>query len=141
MQTKSSEVIDEALGGNVKQYDETMNRSPALIYKWIAGTTPNPVDDIINIYKSTGDLCVIEYLCQNHDGYFVKNTHEMDRHEFVNKMLSEIGDIIVNITESDADEIWTREEIEELEKRQAKLNSIITGFTHEMKKKLLVDKY
>ena len=137
---QSAEVIKKMIGENVKQYTESMGRSSALMYKWIDETTQNPVEDVIKMYESTGRLDAVEYICQKHDGYFVKNTHEMDQHESVNRIFSELGDMVKSIAEFDEDGIWTLEEIMEFENLQTKFNSTITGFRHEMMKKAIKGK-
>lgn len=134
---QSQDAVNKMIGENVKQYTESMGRSSALMYKWIDGSTPNPVEDVIKMYESTGRLDAINYLCQKHDGYFVKNTHEMDQHESVNKIFSELGDMVTSIAEFDADGIWTLEEIMAFENLQTKFNSTATGFRHEMMKKVM----
>ena len=53
--------------------------SLSLVYKWgqdqsdSGSGSRNPLDRLLEIIRLTGDLRIIEWLCQKCDGYFVRN--------------------------------------------------------------------
>lgn len=80
---QSYEVLREAAEKvGVKALAAELKLSPALIYKWCEEADPhdpdasgarNPLDRVRDIYRVTGDLEVIAWLCKQANGYYVHN--------------------------------------------------------------------
>ncbi len=81
---KSHEVLKEvieAVGTKRVAYD--LRVSTSLVYKWCAeppvdladeaSGARNPLDRILHLVESTGNSRLIEWLCNQRDGYFVEN--------------------------------------------------------------------
>ncbi len=81
---KSHEVLKEvveAVGAKQVAYD--LRVSTSLVYKWCAeppadlgdegSGARNPLDRIVHLAESTGDPRLIEWLCNQQNGYFVEN--------------------------------------------------------------------
>jgi len=78
---KSHEILREATGKvGVKAVAVDMNLSTSLVYKWCqskdgrnASGAENPLDRVLTICELTEDEGPIAWLCQQVDGFFVKN--------------------------------------------------------------------
>jgi transposase len=77
---ESHEVIRNALAkSHVKEVADKMGLSLSLVYKWGEGGdakgsgTANPLERVKDLYQSTQDDHLIQWLCNKADGYFVKN--------------------------------------------------------------------
>jgi hypothetical protein len=80
---QSYEVLREAAEKvGVKALAAELKLSQALIYKWCEEADPddpdasgarNPLDRVRDIYRVTGHLDVISWLCKQANGYFVHN--------------------------------------------------------------------
>lgn len=66
----------------VKQLAHALKLSPALVYKWCQEFDPddpdasgarNPLDRLAEIVELTGDRAVVQWLCQQAEGFFVPN--------------------------------------------------------------------
>lgn len=81
---KSYEVLRDAADKvGVKVLASELRLSPALVYKWCqepesqdtgdGSGALNPLDRLCEIYRITGHLPVIDWLCAQADGFFVHN--------------------------------------------------------------------
>ena len=78
--TDSHQVIKNAcekLG--TKQIADNLGVSLSLVYKWAQPKTDkgsgsrNPLDRVVELINSTGDQGIIEWICEQSGGYFVRN--------------------------------------------------------------------
>ena len=62
--------------------------SLSLVYKWAQPRTDsgsgsrNPLDRVIELINSTRDPRIIEWICEQAGGYFVRNPESMDRDDY-----------------------------------------------------------
>lgn len=80
---ESYEVLRQAADRiGVKALAAELRLSPALVYKWCQPCDPedpdcsgarNPLDRLSEILRLTGDMEVVNWLCQQADGFFVPN--------------------------------------------------------------------
>ena len=79
----SHEVIKNAADAiGVKALAAELKLSPALVYKWCQPHDPddpdtsgarNPLDRLAEVYRTTGDVEVVNWLCQQAGGFFCPN--------------------------------------------------------------------
>ena len=67
-------------------------------------------------------------MCTVFDGYFVRNTHDLEDHESVNRIYSEIADVLKVMSESYEDEEFTLKELLKIQREFNDLQSVMTGF-------------
>ena len=126
---KHNEVLAEVLKGkNIKEVAADTGLSKETLYKWKSGEVRNPLGHIEELYKATGEKRIIEYLCTVFDGYFVRNTHDLEDHESVNRIYSEIADVLKVMSESYEDEEFTLKELLKIQREFNDLQSVMTGF-------------
>ena len=80
---KSYEVLKHAADVvGVKALAANLRLSPALVYKWCQEFDPNdpdvsgarnPLDRLADIIEQTGDINVVQWLCHQAGGFFVRN--------------------------------------------------------------------
>lgn len=141
---KSHEVMKKAVTNvGAKSVASDMNLSASLIYKWCepkegpdAGGADNPLDRVAKIYELTGDTGPLSWLCQQADGFYVKNPEPPEEQENVlhilpttRTILREFSELLDAVSESVEDD--GRIDSEEAERIRAKwedLKSISEGF-------------
>jgi hypothetical protein len=79
----SHEVLKQAADKiGVKALAATLKLSPALVYKWCqeydandpdTSGARNPLDRLADVFDATGDIEVVNWLCQRAGGFFVPN--------------------------------------------------------------------
>ena len=129
---KSHEVLKQAIEAvGTKKVAGDLKVSSSLVYKWCAEPVDdegdrdpsgarNPLDRVIQMCESTGDIRAVEWLCGEVGGYFVPNADvetdeapgECIRH--TQSLLSEFSTLLQVISESIANE----GRIDEAESRQ-----------------------
>ena len=137
---KSNEVIKKAMHDlGVKRIASEMNLSPSLLYKWgqddqfNAGSAANPMDRVVDIHKLTGDDTIIQWICNNAGGFFVKNIEVEGEHgqklfECTQSILKEFSEMLGAITDSNADGEVTKVEAESIRKEWEDLKSVTEAF-------------
>ncbi len=116
---KSHEILKDSMEKvGVKAIATDMNLSSSLLYKWCqpnddpdeSGTT-NPLDRVAKIFESTGDEQILNWICQNADGFFAPNPKvgaDASESLFANTqhLVSEFSDLlqaVANSYEKDGD--------------------------------------
>jgi len=115
---KSYAVLKHAIEtAGAKKVASDLRLSSALIYKWcqdpaetpkklIPSGSINPLDRIQQIYKSTGDLAVISWICQMAEGFFVQNPKAaigtLEEEDFKNtqRLIQEFSEVLQTTSES-----------------------------------------
>ena len=76
---KSHELLREVFQTcNAKQIADGMGLSVSMVYKWAeppeqgSGAT-NPLDRMVSLMSATGDVRLVEWICAQVDGFFIKN--------------------------------------------------------------------
>lgn len=83
---QSYEVLKRAIESvGVKAVAASLRLSPAMVYKWCQPHDPedpdtsgarNPLDRLAGIAATTGDTCLINWLCHEGGGFYVPNPRE-----------------------------------------------------------------
>jgi hypothetical protein len=117
---RSDEVLKSAADKiGVKALAAALKLSPALIYKWCQEHAPddpdssgarNPLDRMADIYHATDDIDLINWLCHEADGFFVRNpqvTSEDVNTELLmatQRLVKEFSDMLNEVSRSIADD-------------------------------------
>ncbi len=117
---RSHEVLRRAADGiGVKALAATLKLSPALIYKWCQESDPNdpdtsgarnPLDRLADIVQATQDTDVINWLCHEAGGFFVKNpappSPDISTELLVNtqRLVQEFSQLLGTVTKSIEDD-------------------------------------
>ena len=133
------EVFKEA---SPKQVAADLGLSLSLIYKWAeppeegAGSgAANPLDRIETLLRSSGDLRIVQWICQRAGGFFIKNPKTDKPHpEFLipatNQIVQEFADLLAVIASAAADNQVTKRESQSIRARWEELKSVTEGFVH-----------
>ena len=117
---QSYEVLREAINGvGVKALAAKLKLSPALIYKWCqpaereqgdASGARNPLDRLADIVRLTQSRRVVNWLCQEADGFFVSNPKPHERSLRLKllgetqKLVQEFSQLLLTVTRSIEDD-------------------------------------
>ncbi len=117
---KSWEVLKKASDGiGVKALAGALRLSPALVYKWCqessredpdASGARNPLDRVAAIMKATADTGVINWLCHEAGGFFVRNPEVRDHDNETGLLrrtqllVREFSDLLSTVTRSIEDD-------------------------------------
>jgi hypothetical protein len=126
---------------SAKQVAAELSLSLSMIYKWaeppdaaVGGSgTANPLDRIDALQKCTGDLRIVQWLCQRNGGFFIKNPKTNNAHpEFLipatNEIIQEFADLLAVIATAVADNQITTSEAADIRGRWEELKSVTEGF-------------
>lgn len=114
--------------------------SVSLVYKWAqdqsdAGSgSRNPLDRIIEIYRHTQHVEIIEWVCAQAGGFFVKEgSHSSARQAFdvlpaTNQILHQFSELLTEISEAAQDNSISKKEASEIRQRWNKLKGYAEGF-------------
>lgn len=130
------EVYDRA---NAKQVAAELGLSLSLIYKWAEPTEAtgsgamNPLDRIEALVKCTGDVRVVQWLCERAGGFFIKNPAAMWPHPHylipaTNQIVQEFADLLSVIAKAAADNQISPPEAASIRARWEDLKSVTEGF-------------
>jgi hypothetical protein len=126
-----------------KRVAHNLKISPALIYKWCqprAGEnqdgsgTRNPLDRVAELYRSTGDAALVEWLCREANGFFTRNppTHKTKRKDIVihlNTIIREFSEMIQEATTAvENDGVIDPAEARRIRAEWEKLKSVAESF-------------
>jgi hypothetical protein len=136
---KSHEVLTEAVQSiGVKSIAYDMGLSASLLYKWLqsehnSGTAINPLDRVMELHQLTGNDNLIQWICNNAGGFFVKNIQVKGEHgkqlfECTQSILKEFSEMLTAITESNEDGKVTNQEAETIRKEWEDLKSVTESF-------------
>ena len=136
---QSHEVLHEVLReGNAKDLAAEMGLSLSLIYKWAepaeAGSgTSNPLDRIEALVRCSGDLRIVQWLCERAGGFFIKNPKSNWPHPHflipaTNQIVQDFADLLAVIASAAADNSITKQESKAIRARWEELKSVTEGF-------------
>ena len=131
------EVFQQA---NVKQVAAETGLSLSMIYKWAeppaegagSGAT-NPLDRIAVLGRCTGDLRIVQWVCQQSGGFFIKNPKTHHAHpDFLvpatNEIVQEFADLLAVIATAAGDNQITKKEAISIRARWEELKAVTEGF-------------
>jgi hypothetical protein len=137
----SHELLREVFQKNsAKQIAAELGLSLSMIYKWAeppeapAGSgTANPLDRIDALHKCTGDHRIVQWICQQAGGFYIKNPKTNNAHpEFLipatNEIIQEFADLLAVIAGAVADNKITGAEAADIRGRWEELKSVTEGF-------------
>jgi len=129
-------VYDDA---NVKQIAADLGLSLSLIYKWAESAeqtgsgTANPLDRIAALVRSTGDVRIVQWICQEAGGFFIRNPKGLWPHPLMlvpatNRIVQEFADLLAVIAKAANDNQVSRSESAAIRSRWEELKSVTEGF-------------
>jgi len=136
----SHDVMKEVLKKtSAKQISADMGLSLSLIYKWAeppeddAGSgTNSPLERVGQLIKSTSDPRVAQWVCEQADGFFIRNPHNVPPTQplipMTNDIVQEFADMLATIATSSADNVITKVEAKNIRRRWEQLKSVTEGF-------------
>lgn len=117
---RSDEVLKQAADKiGVKALAAELKLSPALVYKWCQPYEPenpdtsgarNPLDRVADIAQTTGDIDVVNWLCQEMGGFFTPNpkvkAENIDAELLVGtqQLVKEFSDMLEEVSRSISDD-------------------------------------
>ncbi|MCO6435688.1 MAG: helix-turn-helix domain-containing protein [Phycisphaerae bacterium] len=117
---RSHEILKRAADRvGVKALAAELRLSPALIYKWCqefdatdpdASGARNPLDRLSDLVRLTGDHAVVNWLCHEANGFFVRNpappTPDISTELLINtqRLVKEFSDLLLTVTRSIEDD-------------------------------------
>ena len=113
--------------------------SLSLVYKWAekqsddGSGSRNPLDRLMKIVELSGDLSVIEWLCQQTGGYFVRNPKSSCEKGYqvlpaTNEIISQFSALLKQISTAAIDHSISTKEAKEIRECWDKLKSYAEGF-------------
>ena len=136
----SHEVMKEVLKKtSAKQIAAEMGLSLSLIYKWAeppegdsVTATNSPLERVGQLLRFTQDTRVAQWVCEQSDGFFIRNPHSVPAAgpliPMTNDIVQEFADMLATIAKSSADSVITKEEAKNIRRRWEQLKSVTEGF-------------
>ncbi len=138
---QSHEVLRDVLKStSAKQIAADLNLSLSLIYKWAESPDPesvtqsfNPLDRIDQLYKSTGDLRLIHWMCERAGGFFIRNPKTVPGHPdrlmpATNEIVQEFADLLAVVATAAADHAVSTAEAKQIRARWEELKTVTETF-------------
>ncbi|MGI8604475.1 MAG: phage regulatory CII family protein [Verrucomicrobiales bacterium] len=137
---ESYTVLREALQkASPKEIAAQLGLSLSLVYKWAqpgegkGSGVDNPLDRVLELLKITGDLRIMQWLCQQAGGYFVKNPgrtrcHQVDLFPTTNEIIQQFADLLESITNAAEDRSINEAESERIRREWDALKAYTEGF-------------
>lgn len=137
---ESHEVLKRALRKTTpKAVAAELGVSLSLVYKWAEKPTEfgsgsrNPLDRLLQIIDLSGDNGIVEWLCRQQNGHFVKDP-DVTGHQFnhvlpaTQEIIGQFSDLLNEISDAADDHSVTKEEAVEIRQVWDKLKSYAEGF-------------
>jgi hypothetical protein len=136
---QSHELLREVLRTtSAKQIAADLNLSLSIIYKWAepvaAGSgTPNPLDRVEALLRSTQDPRIAQWICERAGGFFIRNPKATWPHPLylvpaTNRIVQEFADLLSVIATAATDNQVTPDEARKIRARWEDLKSVTEGF-------------
>ena len=121
---------------------ESINLSPSTIYKWAespdtgsASGISNPLDRTLALYKATGDLRIIRWLCEQSGGFFVENSETQDNGDQIHRLapatsqvVKQFADLLSTVAGAASDSKISMKEANNIRQEWEKLKRIAEGY-------------
>ena len=123
-----------------KQISAELNLSLSLIYKWaeppddvLGSGANNPLDRVAALMRITSDARIIHWLCQQADGFFIRNPKTHHTHpDFLmpatNAILQQFADLLAVVATAAADNHISKAESKSIRENWEKLKSLTETF-------------
>jgi hypothetical protein len=137
---ESHEVLRNAFAKtSPKAVASDLGISLSLVYKWAekqsedGSGSRNPLDRLLKIIELSGDPGIIEWLCQQNGGYFVRNPKSFCEKGYqvlpaTNEIISQFSSLLHKISAAAIDHSITAKEAKEIRECWDKLKSYAEGF-------------
>ena len=137
---ESHEVLRRALQKTTpKAVAAELGVSLSLVYKWAEKPTEhgsgskNPLDRLLQIIDLSGDTGIVEWLCRQQNGHFVKDpdvTGEKIDHVLpaTQEIIGQFSDLLARISDAADDHSVNADEADEIRQIWDKLKSYAEGF-------------
>lgn len=138
---ESHEIIREAFQHtSPKEIAAEMGLSLSLVYKWSqpgegkGSGVENPLDRVAQLVRLTKNTRLIEWLCHQSGGYFVRNPRHKDHPEHqdvfpaTNEIVQQFADLLESITNAAADHSITKQESQRIRRQWNDLKAFTEGF-------------
>jgi len=137
---KSHEVLKNAFDqSSPKAIASELGVSLSLVYKWaqdqsdMGSGSRNPLDRIVDIYDNTQHQPIIEWLCEQSDGYFVPNPGSPSEEDYkvlpaTHEIVGQFSSLLSRISQAALDNSITPDEAEEIRQSWDSLKSYAEGF-------------
>ena len=137
---ESHEVLRNAFAKtSPKAVASDLGISLSLVYKWAEKQSEdgsgrrNPLDRLMKIVELSGDLRIIEWLCQQTGGYFVRNPQSSCQKGFqvlpaTNEIVGQFSALLQQISTAALDHSISKKEAKEIRECWDKLKSYAEGF-------------
>lgn len=133
---QSHEVLREVLSNtSAKQIAADLDLSLSLIYKWAEPQNPdtgtsgtNPLERVDQLYQSTKDPRILQWLCHRAGGFFIKNPRtQTERPDHLipatNRIVQEFADLLAVIATAAADSHINASEAKAIRQRWQELKT------------------
>ena len=142
---KSHELLREVLQeGNAKQIAEDLGLSLSMIYKWAEASgeglsgTPNPLDRVAALLKSTGRTDIAQWVCEQAGGFFVHNASEKTAPrpllQATHQIVQEVAEVLSVVSSAAIDNRISEAEAKAIRRRWERLKSLTEGFVRACEK-------
>ena len=137
---KSHEVLREVFETtSPKQVATDMGLSLSMVYKWAEPSedggsgAANPLDRIEGLIQSTNDRRIVQWICEQAGGFFVRNPAITRSRSFsvfpaTNRIVQEFADMLAVIASAALDNSITHKEAEKIRARWEDLKSVTESF-------------
>lgn len=137
---ESHEVLRNAFSRtSPKAVASDLGISLSLVYKWAekqsedGSGSRNPLDRLLKIIELSGDVRIVEWLCQQTGGYFVWNPQSSCEKGFqvlpaTNEIVGQFSVLLQQISTAALDHSITKQEAKEIRECWDKLKSYAEGF-------------
>ncbi|AHF89331.1 hypothetical protein OpiT1DRAFT_00549 [Opitutaceae bacterium TAV1] len=138
---EAHEVLKEVLKHtSAKQVAADLGVSLSLVYKWAevpAGASAgsgsfSPLERVGQLIRSTGDVRIARWVCQQAGGFFIQNAERRPVPELLapatSGIVQEFADMLALIAAASADQKVTPEEAASIRKRWEQLKSATEGY-------------
>lgn len=137
---KSHDVLKSAFENtSPKAIASELGVSLSLVYKWAqeqsdsGSGSRNPLDRIVEIYNHTEHVPIIEWLCEQCDGYYVKNPDGKEEGDYdmlpaTNEIVSQFSAMLQRISHAAQDRSITPDEARQIRLSWDKLKGFAEGF-------------
>ena len=139
---ESHQVIKESCKKRgIKHISSEIGVSSSLIYKWSQpydGTgsgSKNPLDRIVELINAAEDPSIIEWICENSGGYFVRNPESKQEENYevmpaTNEIVSQFSALLGEISQAAQDNTIEKRESERIRQVWNALKSFAEGFVN-----------
>jgi hypothetical protein len=137
---QAHEVMKEVLKHtSAKRIAADLNLSLSLIYKWAeppedesGSGASSPLDRVGQLVRSTGDARVPQWVCEQADGFYIRNPHNLPPTANVipatNDIVQEFADMLATIATASADNAISKDEARTIRRRWEELKSVTEAF-------------